>query len=44
MGIDEELEKLQRKLEETPVNKATETERARLKARIAELKEEREKR
>ncbi|MCJ7478796.1 MAG: 50S ribosome-binding GTPase [Candidatus Nanohaloarchaeota archaeon QJJ-7] len=44
MGIDDDIQKLKEKLEETPVNKATETERGRLKARIAELKEEREKR
>ncbi|MDY6769718.1 MAG: GTP-binding protein [Candidatus Nanohaloarchaea archaeon] len=44
MGIEDKLQQLQEKLEETPVNKATETERARLKARIAELEEEQEQR
>ncbi len=44
MGIDDKLADLQQKLEETPVNKATETERARLKSRIAELEEEKEQR
>ncbi|MDY6769206.1 MAG: GTP-binding protein [Candidatus Nanohaloarchaea archaeon] len=44
MGIDEKIEKLEKKLDETPVNKATETERGRLKARISQLKEEKETR
>ncbi len=44
MGIEDKLEKLRDKLEKTPVNKATEKERARLKSRIAELEEEREQR
>ncbi|MFB6209061.1 MAG: OBG GTPase family GTP-binding protein [Candidatus Nanohaloarchaea archaeon] len=43
MGIDAEIRQLEEKLEETPVNKATEKERARLKGRIAELKEEKQK-
>lgn len=44
MGINEQLEKLRDKLDETPVNKGTETERARLKGRIAELQAEQEQR
>lgn len=44
MGIDDKLQKVREKLDKTPVNKATETERARLKARIAELEEEKEQR
>lgn len=44
MGIDEKIAELEQKLAETPVNKATETERGRLKARIAELQEEKERR
>ncbi len=40
MGIEDRIEELEEKLQETPVNKSTETERGRLKARIAELKEE----
>ncbi len=44
MGIDDKIQKVRDKLEQTPVNKATETERARLKARIAELEEEKEQR
>ncbi|MFB6182799.1 MAG: GTPase, partial [Candidatus Nanohaloarchaea archaeon] len=43
MGIDENIEELEEKLQKTPVNKATEKERARLKSRIAELKEEKQK-
>ncbi|MFB6147281.1 MAG: GTPase, partial [Candidatus Nanohaloarchaea archaeon] len=42
MGIDDRIEELKEKLQETPVNKSTETERGRLKARIAELKEEKQ--
>ena len=42
MGIDDRIRDLEEKLEETPVNKATEKERARLKSRIAELKEEKQ--
>ncbi|MFB6202986.1 MAG: OBG GTPase family GTP-binding protein [Candidatus Nanohaloarchaea archaeon] len=42
MGLDERIEELEEKLEETPVNKATETERARLKSQIAKLKEEKQ--
>ncbi|MCJ7428970.1 MAG: GTP-binding protein [Candidatus Nanohaloarchaeota archaeon QJJ-5] len=44
MGIEDEIEAAREKLQETPVNKATETERARLKAKIAQLEEEQEKR
>ncbi|MDY6761694.1 MAG: GTP-binding protein [Candidatus Nanohaloarchaea archaeon] len=44
MGIDDKLQQLREKLDETPVNKATETERGRLKARIAELEDEKEQR
>lgn len=43
MGIEDRIEELQEKLEDTPVNKATEKERARLKSRIADLKEEKRK-
>lgn len=42
MGIEDRIEELEEKLTETPVNKSTETERGRLKARIAELKEEKQ--
>ena len=42
MGIEDRIQELEEKLRETPVNKATETERGRLKARIAELKEEKQ--
>jgi len=42
MGIDDKIQDLEEKLEKTPVNKATEKERARLKSRIAELKEEKQ--
>jgi small GTP-binding protein len=42
MGIEDRIEELEDKLQETPVNKSTETERGRLKARIAELKEEKQ--
>lgn len=44
MGIDDEIQKVKDKLDKTPVNKATEKERARLKSRIAELEEEKEQR
>ncbi|MDY6770784.1 MAG: GTP-binding protein [Candidatus Nanohaloarchaea archaeon] len=44
MGLKDELEQAEKKLEETPVNKATETERGRLKAKIANLEEEIKKR
>ncbi|MDY6789120.1 MAG: GTP-binding protein [Candidatus Nanohaloarchaea archaeon] len=44
MGLDEKLEKAEEKLKKTPVNKATEKERGRLKAKIAKLKEEKEQR
>ena len=43
MGIDDRIEELEEKLEKTPVNKATETERGRIKGQIAELKEEKQK-
>ncbi|MFB6100037.1 MAG: OBG GTPase family GTP-binding protein [Candidatus Nanohalobium sp.] len=43
MGIDDRIQELEDKLEKTPVNKATETERGRLKGQIAELKEEKQK-
>ena len=43
MGIEDKIESVEEKLEKTPVNKATEKERGRLKARIAELKEEKQK-
>ncbi|MFB6199953.1 MAG: OBG GTPase family GTP-binding protein, partial [Candidatus Nanohaloarchaea archaeon] len=43
MAVDDRIQQLEEKLEKTPVNKATEKERARIKARIAELKEEKQK-
>ncbi|MFB6088540.1 MAG: OBG GTPase family GTP-binding protein, partial [Candidatus Aenigmatarchaeota archaeon] len=43
MAIDDEIEETKRKLKETPVNKGTETARARLKSKIARLKEKKEK-
>ncbi len=43
MAIDEEIEKTKKKLRETPVNKSTETDRGRLKAKIARLKEKKDK-
>jgi len=43
MGVDQRIQDLEEKLEETPVNKATETERGRLKSQIAQLKEEKQK-
>lgn len=43
MGLEDEIQRVEDKLEKTPVNKATEKERGRLKARIAELKEEKQK-
>ncbi|MFB6204754.1 MAG: OBG GTPase family GTP-binding protein [Candidatus Nanohaloarchaea archaeon] len=43
MGIEDRIQELEEKLEKTPVNKATETERARIKGQIAKLKEEKEK-
>lgn len=42
MGIDDRIQELEEKLEKTPVNKATEKERGRLKARIADLKDEKQ--
>lgn len=42
MGLDDRIQELEEKLRETPVNKSTETERGRLKARIAELQEEKQ--
>jgi len=43
MGIEDKIQSVEEKLEKTPVNKATEKERARLKSRIAELEEEKQK-
>lgn len=43
MSIEEEIKKTKEKLRETPVNKSTETDRGRLKAKIARLKEKKEK-
>ncbi len=43
MGAEERIQELEEKLEKTPVNKATETERARIKSQIAKLKEEKQK-
>jgi small GTP-binding protein len=43
MGIDDRIQELEEKLQKTPVNKATEKERGRLKGQIAELKEEKQK-
>ena len=43
MGIDDRIQELEEKLEKTPVNKATETERGRIKGQIAQLKEEKQK-
>ena len=42
--IDKEIEETKEKLKKTPVNKATETERARLKSKIAKLESQKEKR
>ncbi|MFB6190052.1 MAG: OBG GTPase family GTP-binding protein [Candidatus Nanohaloarchaea archaeon] len=42
MDIESRIEELEEKLQKTPVNKSTETERGRLKARIAELKEKKQ--
>lgn len=42
MGIEDRIAELEEKLQKTPVNKATEKERARLKSTIAELKEEKQ--
>lgn len=42
MGIDDRIQELEEKLEKTPVNKATEKERGRLKSQIAQLKEEKQ--
>lgn len=44
MGIEDRIQELEEKLEKTPINKATETERGRLKSQIAKLKEERDQR
>lgn len=44
MSLEEKLEKAKEKLDKTPVNKATEKERGRIKAKIANLKEQMEKR
>lgn len=40
MGIADRIEELEEKLDKTPVNKATEKERGRLKGQIAKLKEQ----
>ena len=42
MGIEDRIQELEDKLEKTPVNKATEKERGRLKAQIAQLKDEKQ--
>ncbi len=42
MSVEDDIEKTKEKLRETPVNKSTETERGRLKAKIARLKRESE--
>lgn len=44
VDLDEKIKEAEEKLKETPVNKATEQERARIKAKIAKLKEQKEKR
>jgi len=44
MGIEDRIQKLEDKLQKTPVNKATEKERGRLKSQIAQLKEEKQQR
>lgn len=43
MGIEDRIQELEEKLQKTPVNKATEKERGRLKGQIAQLKEEKQK-
>lgn len=43
MSLEKEIKETEKKLRETPVNKSTETERARLKSKIARLKSEKEK-
>ncbi|MEF8880324.1 MAG: GTPase [Candidatus Nanohaloarchaea archaeon] len=43
MGIEDKIQSVEEKLQKTPVNKATEKERGRLKSRIAELEEEKQK-
>jgi len=43
MGIEDRIDELEQKLQKTPVNKATEKERGRLKGQIADLKEEKQK-
>ena len=42
MSLEDEIEETKKKLRETPVNKSTETERGRLKGKIARLKEEKD--
>ncbi len=44
MSLEEDLQKAREKLSKTPVNKATEKERGRLKAKIANIQEKMEKR
>ena len=44
MSLEDKLERAKEKLDKTPVNKATEKERGRIKAKIANLKEQMERR
>lgn len=43
MSVEQRIQELEEKLEKTPVNKATETERGRIKGQIAKLKEKKQK-
>ncbi len=43
MGVEDRIEELEEKLQKTPVNKATEKERGRIKSQIAKLKEKKQK-
>ena len=43
MGVEDRIEELEEKLTKTPVNKATEKERGRIKSQIAKLKEKKQK-